>query len=95
LLNVLIVINTLFVVGGIFAERNITFEELKEIMFSTPDRINDGSTEHCIKMYGAGWWIGDCEDAYLNAQYSRYPFTDNMNWPKWKASLMMVKEYIM
>jgi hypothetical protein len=71
-------------------ERDLNLADVNGRMFSTPDKDHDNSTEHCAKKYGAGWWFGNCDYAYLNGQF------DDMTMPHWngrqriKASMMMV-----
>ncbi|XP_062604755.1 ryncolin-4-like [Saccostrea cucullata] len=42
---------------------------LNNMMFSTPDRDNDGIHIHCAENHKGGWWFNSCHDAYLNGPY--------------------------
>jgi hypothetical protein len=59
-------------------------------MFSTWDKDHDNSAEHCSKKYGAGWWFGNCDNAYLNGQFNNISWTHRKAGQKIKASMMMI-----
>ncbi|XP_061174803.1 angiopoietin-related protein 7-like [Saccostrea echinata] len=42
---------------------------INNMMFSTPERDNDGIYIHCAKNHKGGWWFNGCHDAYLNGPY--------------------------
>ncbi len=39
------------------------------IKFSAADLDRDGSSTHCAKYYGAGWWFSHCHKANLNGNF--------------------------
>ncbi|XP_062591497.1 ryncolin-1-like [Saccostrea cucullata] len=45
-------------------------DNINGMKFSTYDKDNDLSSNHCTDLMGVGgWWFNRCNDAYLNGQY--------------------------
>jgi len=69
------------------------------VAFSTYDRDNDGSKDHCAQFFGGGWWYhANCYSSSLNGQYHSDPYAPQdrggIHWSPWtgfKYSLKSVE----
>ncbi|XP_043209697.1 microfibril-associated glycoprotein 4-like [Amphibalanus amphitrite] len=64
--------------------------------FSTRDRDQDGSEDHCAALWEAGWWYGACPHSNLNGPYLAPVNSSSLYgvvWPQWlqAASLKAVE----
>jgi len=62
-------------------------------MFSTFDRDNDNSTDHCAKKHRGGWWYNGCTASNLNGLYQgdSVKSADGVIWTSWKKNLESLK----
>ncbi|XP_074871856.1 ficolin-1-like [Carettochelys insculpta] len=60
-----------------------SLSEHNGMMFSTYDRDNDNSSEHCAEAYKGSWWYHKCHQSNLNGLYlkgAHESVADGINW---------------
>lgn len=58
-------------------------------MFSTVDRDNDNSTDHCAQKLTGGWWYKACTDPNINGLYHgpAVQSVDGVIWNTWRKNM--------
>lgn len=62
--------------------------------FSTPDKDNDVTTNHCAAVFKSGWWYKSCKHANLNCVYKIANATaevDGVLWRQWTEDYYSLK----
>lgn len=59
-----------------------SFSPHNDRLFSTKDRDNDRSSQHCAQDYNGGWWYRECYYCNLNGRFLGTHLT-GLSWHAW------------
>ncbi|KAI0207818.1 Ficolin-2 [Lamellibrachia satsuma] len=69
-------------IGGYSGTSGDSFSPHNDRLFSTKDRDNDRSSQHCAQDYNGGWWYRECYYCNLNGRFLGTHLT-GLSWHAW------------